>query len=310
MIKPKALKKNMCIALTAPSGAVRDENVVPRYKAYLEEHGYRVQTGKTCSARYGYLAGDDRLRADELNGLFADDGVDAVFCVRGGYGAARILDMLDYDMIRDHPKIFNGFSDITALHSAINRYSNLITFHGPNGDVASGNNGCDISFGLLENMLSGKSTDTELGDLTDDTAKTIRGGTVKGKLCGGNMTLIAHSIGTPYEPDVTDRILFLEDINEAVYRVDEMLTEMRYAGFFEKCAGVIFGTFTGCRNEYPDFAIPLEDVLGEACERAGKPAFMNFRCGHVRPMHTLPLGAVCEMDAQKKIIRICEKPVE
>lgn len=310
MIRPKALKKGMCIALTAPSGAVRDEAVVPRYKAFLEEHGYSVRVGETCSARHGYLAGSDEMRAGELNSLFADDSVDAIFCVRGGYGAARILEMLDYDMIRHHPKIFTGFSDITALHSALNRYSELITFHGPNGDVASGNPGCDMSFSLLERMLSGNSLNDELSDLTDDKAVTLREGTARGILCGGNMTLIAHSLGTPYEPVFDNRILFLEDINEAVYRVDEMLTEMRLAKVLSRCAGIVFGTFTGCRNEYENFAIPLEEVLKEACEKAGKPAFMNFRCGHVRPMHTLPMGVECEMDAQKKCIKIYKNPVD
>ena len=310
MIKTKALRKGMCIALTAPSGAVRDESVVPRYEAFLISRGYRVKVGKTCYSRHGYLAGTDEMRADELNALFADNEVDAIFCVRGGYGAARILDRLDYDGIRRNPKIFNGFSDITALHAAINRYSGLITFHGPNGDLASGKEGCDVSFRLLESMLSGECRNAELAGLTDEAASTLVEGKARGLLCGGNMTVIAHSLGTPYEPDFTNKILFLEDINEAVYRIDEMVTELRHAGVFERCSGVVFGTFTGCRNAYPDFAVPLEDVLREECERAGKPAFMNFRCGHVQPMHTLPMGAICEMDSEKKIIRICENPVE
>lgn len=156
MNRPRALKEGMTIGLIAPSGARNNDIILPRTKAFWERLGYKIVVGESCVSRHGHLAGTDEIRAWDINRFFADDSVDAIFCIRGGYGSARLLPMLDYDMIRRHPKIFLGFSDITALHAAFNRYGRLVTFHGPNGDISIDDENQAISFASLMQALQSR----------------------------------------------------------------------------------------------------------------------------------------------------------
>lgn len=294
-IKPYALQKGMHIALTAPSGAVRDKDSAERHRTYFENLGYRVDIRKSCFTKYGYLSGEDRERAEEFNACFADDSVDAVFCLRGGYGAARILGQLDYGLIRSHPKIFAGFSDITGFHSAINRYSALVTFHAPNGDLSAGKDGSDFS---LDSMLQAMTCTREREIVQPEgfLMRAMQAGCAEGITCGGNLSLLAGSIGTPWAPDFRNKILFIEDIGESVYRLDGMLTHMREAGVFKHCAGIVFGQFINCSNAYPEYALSIEQVIEDVVLPCGKPVIINGCFGHLQPTVTLPLGVHARME--------------
>ena len=309
MNKPRALEKDMTIALIAPSGARNNDIILPRTKAFWEEQGYRVKVGESCGARHGYLAGTDDVRAADINRFFADDEVDAIFCIRGGYGAARIVPLLNYDVIRNHPKLFLGYSDVTALHSALNRYGHLVTFHGPNGDISIEDDRVAVSFQSLMQALT--ATDGyEIMNPAGYPRQTLQGGIAWGRLTGGNLTVLAHSLGTPWAPDFEGKILFIEDIGEHTYRVDETLVNLKYAGAFEKCAGILLGEFTDCPVEYPDYGFTLEEVLEEIGFPENKPVLRGIRAGHCSPKLTLPMGVLCEMDADRKTVRLLEGPVE
>lgn len=310
MKKPARLEKGMTIGLTAPCGAVRDKAVPDRYAAFLEARGYSVEVGRTCRAAYGYLAGEDSLRADELNGMFADRKIDAVFCVRGGYGAARILDRLDLETIRDNPKIFLGFSDVTALHTVLNNQCGLVTFHGPNGDVSSGRDGCDISMECLIHVLAEPEKYRILENPRENKAKCVVPGKAGGIMTGGNLTVLSRSLGTRWQPDFDGKLIFIEDVNEPVYKIDGMLTQLAQAGAFDMCKGIIFGGFNGCRNAYPEFAFSIDEVIQDTVQKYGKPVISGFMCGHFQPMLTLPFGTRCLMDAERGTIEMVEIPVE
>lgn len=309
MNRPRALTKGMKIALVAPSGALRTPETLPRTENFWKSRGYQVVVGESCTAKHGYLAGTDALRAHDINRFFADDSVDAIFCLRGGYGAARILPLLDYDAIRKHPKIFLGFSDITALHNALNRYGRLVTFHGPNGEISGDNESNVISESSLMQALAGNGG-YELINPPGYPRRTLQGGKAIGELTGGNLTLIAHSLGTPWSPDFSGRILFLEDVNEHTYRVDEMLVNLKQAGAFDQCAGILLGEFTDCVTEDPEFGLSMEDILLEIGFPKDKPVLRGIRAGHCNPKLTLPLGVMCEMDADNQTIRLLESPVK
>ena len=308
MNKPCALQSGMTIALVAPSGAPRNAEVLPRMKNFWENKGYQVIVGESCTSKHGYLAGTDDIRAGDLNRFFADPQVDAIFCIRGGYGAARILPMLDYDIIRRNPKIFVGYSDITALHSSLNRYGQLVTFHGPMGDLPANEEHLPVSLHSLELALTAKEG-YELINPPGFEKTTLQSGVAQGEIVGGNLTLIAHSLGTPYAPDFAGKILFLEDISEKTYRVDEMLVNLKHAGAFDQCAGILLGEFTDCETEDPAFGLSMEDILAEIGFPKNKPILRGIRAGHCNPKLTIPFGVSCEMDADRKTIRLLEGAV-
>ena len=300
---PKPLRPGMTIALVAPSGCPRSPEVLPRAASFWESQGYRVVIGESCTARHGYLAGPDALRAGDVNRFFADDRVDAIFCLRGGYGAARILPLLDYACIRRHPKIFVGFSDITALHDALNRYGRLITFHGPNADMAGDTECASFSLSSLMTALT-RESGYALRNPEGYPWATLQGGRAAGEIVGGNLTVLAHSLGTPWTPDFAGRILLLEDVNEPTYRVDETLVNLKQAGAFDQCAGILLGEFTDCQTEDANFGLSIADVLAEIGFPQDKPVLRGIRAGHCRPNMTIPLGVMAEMDADAQTVRL------
>lgn len=305
---PKALKPGDTIAIISPSGARNNDVVLPRMKKFWEERGYTIKVGESCTSKHGHLAGTDEVRARDINRFFADDDVNAIFCTRGGYGAARLMNMLDYDVIRKHPKIFVGYSDITALHSSFNRYGQLITFHGPNGEITVDDENTPISMDSLMQALTATGG-YEINNPEGYPRETLQGGCAVGALTGGNLTLVAHSLGTPWAPDFAGKILFLEDVDEHTYRVDEMLINLKQAGAFEQCAGILLGEYTDCKVEYPAYGQTLEQILDEVGFPKDKPILRGIRVGHCNPKLTLPLGAMCEMNADEKTIKILEAPV-
>lgn len=297
MIKPKAVKKGDTIGLVAPSSPYFKPGALEESIKILEEQGFNLVVGESCRARYGHLSGSDELRARDVNNMFADNRIDAVFCLKGGYGTPRILDRLDYKMIRNNPKLFIGYSDITAIHIALNQLCELVTIHGPMAvsDMIDGFQ--DFS---KESYLRAISSVEALGELSNPLGETIKcmvSGKTSGKIVGGNLSLICATLGTPYEIDTKDKILFIEDIDEYTYRVDRMLTQLRLAGKFEDCVGIVLGDFNNCIPQYEEFGLSLTQVFEDIITPANKPTIFNFKAGHCLPSITIPLGVMAQLDA-------------
>lgn len=304
MIKPRSIKFGDTIGIIAPasqaSEAKRDETV-----KQLTELGFKVKLGKSCFEKKGYLAGDDALRAEDLNSMFKDEDVDAIMCLRGGYGTTRILNLIDFKLIRKNPKIFIGYSDITAIHIALNRISKLVTFHGPMGssDLTD-----DFSRERLLNAIMNPRPIGALKNPGCEGISALNGGRVEGPIIGGNLALIAATIGTPYEIDTKDRILFLEDIDEEPYSIDRMLTQLALAGKLEDAEGIILGDFKNC-DPKDDNSLSLMEVFEDRLKDLDKPIVHNLKAGHCIPKITIPLGVKAVLDADKCSIEIVEEAV-
>lgn len=245
--------------------------------------------------REGYLAGSDAERLRDLHEAFADDSIDAIFCLRGGYGSPRLLDGIDFELLRRHPKPFVGYSDITALHLAIIRYAGFVTFHGPmlNADLL-GNKQPPTETSLLR-MLSGQQPPV-LEHPAAWPLTTIAPGCASGRLLGGNLSMICAVMGTAFELDSEDIILFIEDVNEPLYRVDRLLTHLRLAGKLERLRGVLVGDVAGV-----DVAA-LERLLTQELGGLGIPVLAGWRSGHCDPNLTLPMGAQVRLDADRQLL--------
>lgn len=310
MQKAKKLKFGDTIGLIAPSGAVRTEGAIQRAAEETIRMGFRVKLGASAGQKYGYLSGIDDIRANDINTMFADDEVDAIVCLRGGYGAMRILDKLDYDLIAQHPKIFVGFSDITALHIAFQNKCSLVTFHGP---MAAANWASkpldDFSRNSMYRALMNTDPVGELINPPEYPRETVNPGQAEGLLTGGNLMLMASSLGTPWEIDTKNRILFIEEVGERTYCVDRMLTQLRLAGKFDDCAGIVFGNFTDCPIEYPEYGLSLDEIIRDVVSPCGKPVFTGLRCGHCSPNLTLPFGVKCSLDADNCTLTVLESAV-
>jgi muramoyltetrapeptide carboxypeptidase len=290
MLKPKALKKGDLVAVAAPASPF-DAAIFRQSIKNMQKAGFKVTFRKDIFSKERYLAGPDRRRADELNQFFADPNVRAIFFARGGYGLQRILPLLDIEAIKANPKIVLGYSDITALHVFLNRHGIGGTFYGPN----AGNMFKLASKRTYDLAIAAVTTDTALGMLPCNGAKTIRAGEAEGTLVGGCLSLIDSSIGTPYELPTDDAILFLEDVNEPVYRYDRMLTHLKAAGKLRNVKGIILGAMSLPKGEKAVWLkAMIVDVLGEF----PGPIISDFPSGHLPPKKlfvTLPLGARAKM---------------
>ena len=303
--------------MVAPSAAPNEPERIRFAIDTVESLGFKVKPGAHLYDREGYLAGSDAARAADLNAMFADDGVDAIWCVRGGYGASRILPALDYALMQRKPKALIGYSDITALHVAIHRHAGLVTFHGPVAFRAF----TPYSLGELKRVLWTGETPVRLGGPPpferaegrvdwENRVATLVPGRARGRLLGGNLCLMSHLCGTPYFPDLRGAILFLEDVEEAYYRIDRMLTQLWLSGALAGVAGVAFGKFTNC-NSSPFFLQnrPLDDILAERCRALGVPAVSGIMVGHIEDQTTLPVGCLAELDADAGTLTLLEPGV-
>lgn len=311
MIHGKALKPGATIGLVGASGAIRSAGTLEKCVSETEKLGFRVKLGESCGKVYGYLSGSDELRARDLNRMFLDDEVDAIICLKGGYGVMRMLDLIDYEAVRAHPKLFMGYSDITALHVAFLEKCGLATLHGPM--PASCWTDREFDDFSRQSMLRALTDPSPLGAFENPAGfprRTINSGTCEGLLVGGNLSLVTGLLGTPYELNTKGRILFLEDIGERTYRLDHMLTQLRLAGKFDDCAGIVLGDFRDCPVEYPDFGLTLEEIVRDVVQPCGKPIFSGMQAGHCSPKITLPLGVNCRMDADQCRLIALESVVE
>ena len=310
MLKPKPLRRGDTIGLVGISGAMHDpETKFEKMMEAIDALGYRTVIADSCREEYGYLSGTDASRARGLNQMFRDDRVDAVVCMRGGYGVARMPDLVDFDVMRANPKLVLGYSDITALHTAIHQKVGMVTIHGPMPCSAW----MEFDDFTRESMLRALTSTEPLGRVVNPEGmepQCIVPGKCTGQLVGGNLTLIASACGTPFALDATDKVLLLEDVGEYIYRLDSMLTQLRQAGMFEQCAGVVLGGFTNCTEEYERYALHLDDIIRDIIVPAGKPVLANLSIGHTDTKITVPLGVQVAVDAEAGTLEFLESALE
>jgi len=269
--------------------------------------GFRVKRAPGTTEIYGYLNGPDSLRASEFNAAYNDPEVDALVCLKGGYGTPRILDRLDYAAMREDPKMIAGYSDITGIHLAVSRLCGIPTVHGP---MPASDFLPEADPESLKAWLSVLTCSGPVGILRDPPGspprRTLRGGRARGAIIGGNLSLVAALMGTPYEIDTRGKILFLEDIGEAPYRIDRMLSQLRLSGKLDECAGILLGDWKDCESAPGKKSLSLDEVVRDILLPCGKPLMSGIRAGHCSPTLSLPLGLDAVMDADALSIEITE----
>lgn len=311
MVKPRRLQAGQTIGLISPSGPVQRRGTAPETvetaRARLAERGFRTVLARHAFDARGHLAGTDADRAADLHAMFRDPQVHAVLCIRGGYGAMRLLEGLDYDLIGRHPKVFIGYSDVTALHLAFQRRIALVTFHGPMAGALAQADSHDLThllravtrpeaYGPLANPPGGPAIDT------------LVPGVAEGPLVGGNLALVTSLLGTPYQPAFEGALVFLEDIVDHTYRLDRKLVQLRLSGALDEAAGIVVGECR-LRAEPSEPALTVREILEDLIAPLGKPAIYGLACGHGTYHLTLPLGVRARLDATQGVLSIEEGAV-
>ncbi len=314
LVKPPRLREGDLIGLIAPSGHTSDESIA-KAVARIEGLGFKVALGKHLREVHGNYAGTAEQRLQDLHAMFANPDIKALWCIRGGSGAISLLAGIDYRLIRANPKILLGYSDITALHLALLRHAGLVTFHGP---VAS-------------STLSNYSTEHMLAVLMDPSPRytipmamenakraveeahyairTVHAGSATGRLIGGNLSMVAALAGTPYAADFTDSLLYIEEVNEAPYRIDRWMTQLDLAVGLKKAAGVIIGICDNCGPGHEDISLTLDETLDMHLQPLKIPAVTGYSIGHIRNQFTVPVGVRATLDTQRQTITLLEAAV-
>ena len=313
IIKPKRLKSGATIGLVTPSGPITEQQLEKTVQN-IEGLGFKLAYNRTrLLAKKGYLAGRDISRADEINRMFDNEQIDGIWAVRGGYGATRILDMLNYKVIRQNPKVFIGYSDITAIHQAIFKKTNLVSFHGPVGASEF----TDYTKKYVMQLISETSSTVKIEHsaqnemLEDNTYSSyvINSGIAEGQLIGGNLTLAASLVGTPYDVSYKNKLVFLEDIGETPYRIDRMITQMISAGKFDNIKGIILGVFLDCETKEFNNSLTLKEMFQDRFSRFNIPIIYGMSFGHISNQFTLPLGIKARLNTEDKSITLLESAV-
>ncbi len=293
MYYPKPLKKGDSIALIGMSSHVPFEKIQPMIKA-VEDLGFEVKVYDSCKVRHLIYSGTDLQRAKDFEDAFCDDSIDGIFCMRGGYGAARVLPLVNWEKVKAavarKPKYFSGYSDVTAAHVALNEICKLVTWHTPMPSTEWIGEMDDYTKRYLYASM-GEQPVLEIQNPSDVFLETWVPGVAEGQLVGGNLSLLAAATGTAFDFDTKGKILFIEDVGEMPYRIDGMLVQLRNAGKLEDAAGFIIGAFTKCHEDEPEAELPLRTALEDIFLPYNKPTVMNLRCGHCMPTASLPLGA-------------------
>ncbi|MFN7764835.1 MAG: LD-carboxypeptidase [Armatimonadota bacterium] len=312
VLRPPALRPGDRIAIVCPAGPADDQAHLDRAAERVRSLGFEPVLGKRALARWGYLAGTDAERAEDLNEVIRDPDVQGVFCLRGGYGAIRILPVLDYEAMRKSPKVIMGYSDITALHLAYLAQSGVVSFHGPCAESSW----TEYARGTLPVCLAAEAWGEVKNAASTEPRRTLVPGVAEGPLVGGNLTLVASMCGTPYLPSLAGAIVFLEDIGEEPYRVDRMLTQLILNGGLAEAAGIVFGNFRKRPRpgeepppDDPTLTFSMEQVHEERAKAAGVPAMAGLPFGHVADNHIMPLGVRARLDATAQTLTLLEPAV-
>lgn len=309
-IKPPKLNKGDLIGIISPASSPEDYSSIEIGIRYLERLGYRTILGENVFKNYGYLAGTDEERVSDIHRMFSDKKVKAIFCLRGGYGAFRLLDKIDYKVIQNNPKIFVGFSEITALQMAFLHKSKLITFAGP---MVIPNFSKEVSTYTEENFWRVITSNKKNGKLVlpdNDELEAIATGIAEGCVVGGNLAVFISLIGTKYFPDLKNKILLIEDINEPPYKIDRMLNQLRLNKVFKRIKAIIIGRFVDCAEmDEKKRTLSLDEVFQQYFGNLKIPVLKNFPHGHIKDFVTFPIGMNIKLNASKKIIQFTESAV-
>ncbi|MEP6762740.1 MAG: LD-carboxypeptidase [Gemmatimonadaceae bacterium] len=295
LVEPLPLLQGARVALISPSGPLKGESDVTRAVATAESLGWRPVVFPNALQHEGYFAGRDDLRANDLNAAIADPEIDGIWCLRGGYGAMRLLNRIDVSPLRERPKPLIGYSDITALHSAWHR-AGVMSYHGPVARAEL----TPFSRESLQRavILRGDSA----GTASD--AETLREGRATGRLAGGNLALVAALAASAWRVDFRDSIAILEDVNEPMYRIDRMMVQLQLAGAFDGCRGLVFGHCTDMPKSIDEGDRSLRDIVQETGDALGVPTILGVPLGHIDDQWTLPLGAAAVLDTRTKTLQV------
>ncbi|HEX9220394.1 MAG TPA: LD-carboxypeptidase [Gemmatimonadaceae bacterium] len=296
--RAKPLESGARVALIAPAGPLQKAEDLPRAEENVRKLGWKAVVAPHATERIGYLAGNDRDRLNDINSALRDPEIDALWCLRGGYGIIRILSGIDYDAISKTPKAIIGYSDITALHAAVQRKCGVITYHGPTARELMS----DFSRDSFQRAVVSQRDSCG----TAANAREINPGAAEGRVVGGNLAVLASLCGTAFMSDLTDGILILEDINEPVYRVDRMLQQLKLSGALNGCKAIAFGACVKCSDDGGGGGgnRSFDDVLGEISDELGVPCIAGIPVGHIDQQWTVPLGAMAALDTGTRTLTI------
>jgi muramoyltetrapeptide carboxypeptidase len=308
MLKPKSLKRGHRIGVVSPSYWLEKKGLGNAVTVF-QKKGYEVQLGDSVYLKDGPFAGTPQQRANDINQMFSDPNIDAIFCARGGYGANRVLPLLDYDLIQSKPKIFMGYSDITAFLTSITQKTGLVTFHGPMLSTFK-NKLVPYNLDTLVNVLSGKEN-IRIVEPNELKPTILKSGKAIGPLWGGNMCLLVNRLGTKNQLNTDGVILFIEDVDENLYAFDRMLFHMKEAGMFENIRGLIVGELTEMKDEIIPFGKTTDEIILDVCGDLNIPIVTNFPCGHGNYQATFPISLPVELRADNNFVELLflESPV-
>ncbi|MCL2169153.1 MAG: LD-carboxypeptidase [Defluviitaleaceae bacterium] len=297
------LERGDRVALIAPSTPPESPQLVDYAVKFVTELGFEPVVYDSCYADYGYLAGSDELRARDINLAFADDAIRGIMCVRGGYGLQRLLPIIDFDMVKANPKFFSGYSDITALHSVIPEQAGFITYHTPMLATPKFAAADEYTVEQFKRQMFGHS-EGKIENPKGHEWEFLQVGEGIGELCGGNLAIIASSLGTPYEIQTAGKILFIEEVEEPPYKIDRMLNQLHLAGKLSELSGVVFGDFADCVAPEPKLSLTIPEIIENLGLKV--PVLWNFRCGHCYPTASLPMGAVARLNSAQNLFEIVQ----
>lgn len=296
---PKKLNVGDTVGIICPSSAIATEKISECVKT-VEALGFRVKTADNLDTNYGgYMAGNGKVRAEWINKMFADPEVKGIFCIRGGDGSSRMMEYLDYELIKQNPKIFVGYSDVTNLHLALTQECDLVTFHGP---MVSSNMISDFDEETKDSFLTAINAEKnfEFKNPQGMPIGVLKEGKAEGRLIGGNLSLLSASVGTAYDLDTKGKILFVEEVCESITKIEKWMYHLKNAGKLKECSGILLGQFTKIKLD--DGSYGVNECISDILEGIDIPVMYNIQSGHSKPMMTLPMGVVCKIDTETKTI--------
>lgn len=310
IVKPQKLSKGDLIGIISPASSPEDTTKINSGVKYLEGLGYKVEVGKNVGKSYGYLAGSNEERLEDLHYMFKKKEIKAIICVRGGYGSPRILDKIDYKLVAHNPKIFVGYSDITALQLAFLEKTGMVSFAGPMLAVDFADDINPFTEEMFWALLTSNKKFGKVDPPGDEKIFHITNGNSKGRLAGGNLSLITSLVGTEFLPSMKDKILFLEETGELPYRIDRMLNQLKLSRILSQINGAILGAFTDCNETDPSKkTLTLGEVISDYFGKLDVPVVYNFKHGHIKENITIPFGIMANINASKNYVEIIESTV-
>lgn len=309
-IKPKKLVNGDVIGIISPASSPANLEKIEQGVNYLEKLGYRVEIGENVGKEHGYLAGTDEERLSDFHSMFKNKDVKAIFSVRGGYGSGRLLDKIDYNLVKKNPKIFVGYSDITAMQMAIFKKTGLVTFAGPMLATDFSGKVNEYAEENFWNVLTHSKKIGKLHNPRDEKFYVLNAGRGEGQILGGNLAVLNSLLGTEYMPSFKDSILLIEDIGEVPYRVDRLLNQLKLAKVLNQVNGVILGRFVDCYEKDKSIeTIKLNEVIEHYLTEIKVPVLYSFSHGHIEENLTIPFGINCKINASKCFIELTESAV-